>query len=58
MRFPFFNAHFINTLILVCIAIMMLRILRRMKKKEKETLAHKIKELEAELKALKEKGNN
>lgn len=36
----------------------MLRILRRMKKKEKETLAHKIKELEAELKALKEKGNN
>ena len=58
MRFPFLTAHFINTLILVCIAIMMLRILRRMKKKEKETLAQRIKELEAEVKALKEKGNN
>ena len=58
MRFPFLTAHFINTLILVCIAIMMLRILKRMKKKEKETLAQRIKELEAEVKALKEKGNN
>ena len=58
MRFPFLTAHFINTLILVCIAIMMLRILRRMKKKEKETLAQRIKELEAEVKALREKGNN
>ncbi len=58
MRFPFLTAHFINTLILVCIAIMMLRILRRMKKKEKETLAQRIKELESEVKALREKGNN
>ena len=58
MRFPFLTAHFINTLILVCIAIMMLRILRRMRKKEKETLAQRIKELESEVKALKEKGKN
>ena len=58
MRFPFLNAHFINTLILFCIAIMMLRILKRMKKKEKETLAQRIKDLEAELKALREKGSN
>ncbi len=58
MRFPFLTAHFINTLILVCIAIVMLRIIRLMKKKEKETLAHRIKELEEELKALREKGNN
>jgi len=58
MRFPFLNAHFINTLILVCIAVMLLRIRRRMKEKEKETLAQRIKELETELKALREKGNN
>jgi hypothetical protein len=37
---------------------MMLRILKRMKKKEKETLAQRIKELETEVKALKEKRNN
>lgn len=58
MKFPFLTAPFINTLILVCIALMLLRILRRMKKKEKETLAQRIKELEVELKALREKGNN
>lgn len=55
MRFPFLTSPFINTLILVCIAVMLLRILRRTKAGEKEALKKKIQELEAELKVLREK---
>jgi len=47
----------INVLILVCMAIVLFRILGRMKKGEKENLKKKIKELEAELKALKQQGS-
>lgn len=54
-RFPFLTPHFINVLILVCIAVMLVRILRMMKKREKETFEQKIQVLEKELKALKEK---
>ena len=55
IRFPFLTATFINILILVCMAAVLVRILGRIKKGEKEILQKKIQELERELKALKEK---
>lgn len=54
IKFPFLTSSLINILILVCMAIVLFRILSRMKKGEKENLKKKIKELEAELKALKQ----
>jgi len=56
IKFPFLTSSFINILILICMAIVLFRILRRMKRGEKESLTKRIRELEAELKALKEKG--
>ena len=57
IKFPFLTSSLINVLILVCMAIVLFRILSRMKKGEKENLKKKIKELEAELKALKQQGS-
>lgn len=57
IKFPFLTSSLINILILVCMAIVLFRILGRMKKGEKESLKKKIKELEAELKALKQQGS-
>ena len=58
IKFPFITSSLINVLILVCMAIVLFRILGRMKKGEKENLKKKIRELEAELKALKEEGSS
>lgn len=55
IKFPFLTSSLINILILVCMAIVLFRILRRMKRGEKESLTSRIHELEAELKTLKEK---
>jgi predicted RND superfamily exporter protein len=57
IKFPFFTSSLINILILVCMAIVIFRILSRMKKGEKENLKKRIRELEAELKALKQEGS-
>lgn len=56
IKFPFLTSSLINVLILVCMAIVLFRILSRMKKGEKENLKKRIRELEAELKALKQEG--
>ena len=50
IKFPFLTSSFINILILVCMAIVLVRILRRMKRGEKEILSKRIHELETELK--------
>lgn len=55
MKFPFLTASFINILILICIAAVLVRILGRTRKKEKEKLNQRIQELEKELKAFKAK---
>lgn len=55
IKFPFLTSSLINVLILVCMAIVLLRILGRTRKGEKEKLKKRIHELEAELKTLKEK---
>lgn len=57
IKFPFLTSSLINILILVCMAIVLFRILSRMKKGEKENLKKRIQELEAELKALKQEGS-
>ncbi|MDH5467670.1 MAG: hypothetical protein OEY25_09650 [Candidatus Aminicenantes bacterium] len=57
IKFPFLTSSLINVLILVCMAIVLFRILGRMKKGEKENLKKKIRELEAELKSLKQEGS-
>ena len=53
MKSPYLVATFINILILACIVGVVLRILKRMRRKEKEALVQRVKELEEELKALK-----
>ena len=55
IKFPFLTSSLINVLILVCMAIVLIRILGRTRKGEKEKLKKRIRELETELKALKEK---
>lgn len=54
IRSPYLVATIINILILACIVGVVVRILKRMRKKEKETLMLKVKELEDKLKAKKE----
>ncbi len=54
---PYSVAAIINVLIIVCIVGVIVRILRRMKRKEKETLILKIKQLEEKLKAKKEENS-
>lgn len=54
IKFPFLISTMINALILICMAIVLIRTLKMMKKGEKEKLRQRIQELEAEIKALKE----
>ena len=55
---PYLVATIINVLILACIVGVVIRILKRTKKKEKETLILKVKELEDKLKAKKEQNSS
>jgi len=55
LRIPFLNASIMSTLLLVCAAAMLIRVLLKIKQKEKETLGTKITALERELQAFKEK---
>ena len=54
IKSPYLVATIINVMILTCIVGVVIRILKRTKKKEKETLILKVKELEDRLKAKKE----
>lgn len=51
---PYLVATIINVMILGCIVGVVIRILKRIKRKEKETLVLKVKELEEKLKAKEE----
>jgi large-conductance mechanosensitive channel len=54
IKSPYLVATIINIMILACIVGVVIRILKRTRKKEKETLILKVKELEEKLKAKKE----
>jgi large-conductance mechanosensitive channel len=58
IKSPYLVATIINVLILSCIVGVVIRILKRTKKKEKETLILKVKELEDKLKAKKEQNSS
>ncbi len=58
IRSPYLVATIINIMILACIFGVVVRILKRMRKKEKETLILKVKELEEKLKAKKEENSS
>jgi large-conductance mechanosensitive channel len=58
IRYPYIVSGVINVLILACIVGVVIRILRRMRKKEKETLIIKVKDLEDKLKAKKEENSS
>jgi len=55
---PYLVATIINIMILGCIVGVVVRILKRTRKKEKETLILKVKELEEKLKAKEEENNS
>ena len=55
IKSPYLVATIINIMILGCIVGVVVRILKRMRKKEKETLFLKVNELEEKLKAAEEK---
>ncbi len=55
LRIPFLNASIMSILLLICAAAMLIRVLLKIKQKEKETLGTKITALERELQAFKEK---
>lgn len=55
LRIPFLNASIMSILLLVCAAAMLIRVLLKIKQKEKEMLGTKITALERELQAFKEK---
>ncbi len=55
---PYLIATIINIMILGCIVGVVVRILKRMRKKEKETLVLKVKDLEEKLKAKKEENSS
>lgn len=55
LRIPFLNASIMSILLLVCAAAMLIRVLLKIKQKEKEMLGTKITALERELHAFKEK---
>ncbi len=57
IKSPYLVAAIINIMILGCIVGVVVRILKRTKKKEKETLILKVKELEEKLKAKKEENS-
>jgi len=58
IKSPYLVATIINIMILGCIVGVVVRILKRMRKKEKETLVLKVKELEEKLKAKKEENSS
>jgi len=58
IKSPYLVATIINIMILGCIVGVVVRILKRMRKKEKETLVLKIKDLEEKLKAKKEENSS
>jgi len=58
IKSPYLVATIINIMILGCIVGVVARILKRMRKKEKETLVLKVKELEEKLKAKKEENSS
>jgi len=55
IRIPFLNASIMSILLLICAAAMLIRVLLKIKQKEKEMLGTKITALERELQAFKEK---
>lgn len=55
LRIPFLNASIMSILLLLCAAAMLIRVLVKMKQREKEMLGTKITALEKELQAFKEK---
>ncbi len=55
LRIPFLNASIMSILLLLCAAAMLIRVLVKMKQREKELLGTKITALEKELQAFKEK---
>lgn len=55
IRIPFLNASIMSILLLFCAAAMLIRVLLKMKQREKELLGTKITALEKELQAFKEK---
>ncbi len=55
LRIPFLNASIMSLLLLLCAAAMLIRVLLKMKQREKEMLGTKITALEKELQAFKEK---
>ncbi len=58
IKSPYLVATIINIMILGCIIGVVVRILKRTRKKEKETLILKVKELEEKLKAKKEENSS
>jgi uncharacterized membrane protein YbhN (UPF0104 family) len=58
MKSPYSVSAIITILIMACTVGVVVRILRRTKKKEKETLVLKVKELEEKLKAKKEENSS
>jgi len=58
IKSPYLVATILNIMILGCIVGVVVRILKRMRKKEKETLILKIKELEEKLKPKKEENSS
>ena len=58
IKSPYLFATIINIMILGCIVGVVVRILKRTRKKEKETLILKVKELEEKLKAKKEENSS
>ena len=55
LRIPFLNASIMSILLLLCAAAMLIRVLLKMKQREKELLGTKITALEKELQAFKER---
>ncbi len=55
LRIPFLNASIMSILLLLCAAAMLIRVLLKMKQREKEMLGTKISSLEKELQSFKEK---
>ncbi len=58
MKSPYLVSAIITSLIMACTVGVVVRILRRMKKKEKETLILKVKELEEKLKTKEEENSS
>jgi len=55
LKIPFLNASIMSVLLLLCAVVMLIRVLLKIKQKEKEMLGTKITALEEELQAFKEK---